>query len=174
MSDTLSEALQRTREQLAARFGEQITFAEPFRGELTALVPLDAVTAVLTWLRDEPELAYRLLSDVTAVDRLPREPRFDLVYHVFSLSLGARLRVKAAVAEGQAAPTVTGVWSGANFMEREVYDLFGIPFAGHPNLARILTPEGFTGHPLRRDYALGNEPVDFDIPHRKRFSDALL
>ena len=172
MSDDLSAALLATRDKLAEKFGEQVTAEEPFRGQLTVIVPPAALLEVLAFLRDDPALAYAHLSDVTAVDRLPREPRFDLVYHLFSLQERARLVVKVPLAEGVAAPSITGLWSGANYMEREVYDMFGIPFSGHPHLERILTPEGFVGHPLRRDFPIGGEPVAFDIPHRKRFSDA--
>lgn len=170
--DELSPALTATGTRLADRFGERVVAEEPFRGQLTVRVAAGDLLEVLGFLRDDGQLAYRFLSDVTAVDLLEREPRFDLVYHLFSLATGARLTIKVGLAETQAAPSITGLWSGANFMEREVFDLFGIPFAGHPHLERILTPDGFTGHPLRRDYGIGDEPVQFDLPHRKRFSDA--
>ncbi len=172
--DDLTSGLVATRDQLAARYGDRVVFSDPHRGELTATVAAGDLLEVLAWLRDTPELGYRQLSDVTAVDRLPAEPRFEVVYHLLALATGSRLRLKIRVAEREAAPSVTGLWRGANYMEREVFDLFGIPFAGHPNLERILTPDDYSGHPLRRDFPLGSEPVAFDIPHRKRFSDAAI
>jgi len=172
--DDLTSGLVATRDQLAARFGDRVTIAVPWRGELTVEVAPGDLLEVLTFLRDTPELAYRQLSDVTAVDRLPAEPRCAGGYHLLALATGSGLRLKTRGAEREAAPSVTGLWRGANFMEREVFDLFGIPFAGHPNLERILTPDNFTGHPLRKDFPLGDEPVALDIPHRKRFSDAAL
>lgn len=167
----LSETLAQVRDALATQFGERVTFADPFRGDLTAVCGPDTILELLTALRAEP-LGFGMLSDITAVDRLPAEPRFEVVYHLLALASGNRIRVKVRVAEQQAVPSATGHWSGANFMEREVFDMFGIPFSGHPNLTRILTADGMEGHPLRRDFPIGGEPVAFDIPHRKRFSDA--
>ncbi|HEX6885365.1 MAG TPA: NADH-quinone oxidoreductase subunit C [Planctomycetota bacterium] len=89
---------------------------------------------------------------VTAVDRLPRAPRFELVHQLHSLAHGARVRVKCTLAEGQEAPTCTHLWPGAAFMERECFDLFGIVFAGHAGLKRLLMPEGYEHHPLRKDF----------------------
>lgn len=168
--DELSPALAETRELLSARWAERIRFLEPFRGELTGVIAATDLHDALAHLRDE--LDYRHLSDITAVDWWPRAPRFEVVYHLFSLTRRARLRLKVPVAEGRSVPSATSLWSGANFMEREVFDIFGIPFSGHPNLQRILTPDDFEGHPLRRDFPIGDVPVDFDIPHRKRFADA--
>ncbi|MCC7491687.1 MAG: NADH-quinone oxidoreductase subunit C [Fimbriimonadaceae bacterium] len=170
--DDLAPALTATLERLRGAFGEQLQPAAALPGNLTLEVPLDLLLPVVRFLRDSEDLAYRHLSDLTAVDRLPRQPRFDMVYHLLSLATAARLRLRVAVAEAVAVPSLTGLWKGANYLEREVFDMFGIPFSGHPNLERILTPDGFEGHPLRRDFSLGSEPVTFDIPHRKRFSDA--
>ena len=127
---------------------------------------------VLGLLRDHADLAFSMLADVTAVDRLPREPRFDVVYHLHAFALPLRLRLKVPLALDQTIPSVTGLWSGANFSEREVFDLFGIVFEGHPNLERILLPDDYVGFPLRRDHPLGEIEVDFDLPHRKRFGHA--
>ncbi len=169
--DALSESLAQVQVALAARFGERVTWPAPFRGDLTVVCEPGTVVELLTALRAEP-LGFGLLSDVTAVDRLPAEPRFEVVYHLLALATGDRIRVKVRVGEHQAVPSITSLWCGANFMEREVFDMFGIPFSGHPNLERILTPDGFEGYPLRRDFPIGGEPVAFDLPHRKRFSDA--
>lgn len=168
--DELSPALVGTRDALIAAFGDQLSWPPPFRGELNVELPPELLRPVLTHLRDA---GYTMLTDITAVDRLGcRSPRFAVCYLVFCLDTAARLRLKVLVEEGQAVPSVTGLWSGASFLEREVFDLMGIAFAGHPKLTRILTPDDFSGHPLRKDFSLGDEPVAFDIPHRKRFQDA--
>jgi len=167
----LSETLAQVQAALAAQFGERVSFQEPFRGDLTAVCGPETILDLLAALRAEP-LGFGLLSDVTAVDRLPAVPRFEVVYHLLALATGARIRVKVKVGDAQPVPSITSLWSGANYMEREVFDMFGIPFSGHPNLERILTADGLEGHPLRRDFPIGGEPVAFDIPHRKRFSDA--
>jgi NADH-quinone oxidoreductase subunit C len=157
-------------DRLTARFGERVTVLEPFRGQLAVqLAPADLIE-VLSWLR---AAEFKFLADVTAVDRLPAEPRFEVVYHLFGIDPPARLRVKVPVAEAQAVPTLTGLWSGANYSEREVFDLMGIPFSGHPHLTRILMPDDHEGHPLRKDVELGAVEIDFDLPHRKRFSHAV-
>lgn len=108
---------------------------------------------ILAALRDTPGLEFVAFSDVTAVDHYPqREPRFDLVYHLVSPHRRARIRVKAQVAAGEAVPTATGLWAGAGWPEREVFDLFGIVFEGHADLRRLLMPEDWEGHPLRKDF----------------------
>jgi NADH-quinone oxidoreductase subunit C len=98
------------------------------------------------------ELGYNYLSDVSATDWLDRRPRFDVVYHIMSLSDWTRFRLKVQVNEGEAVPSVIPVWRGANWGEREVWDLFGIEFADHPDLRRLLLPEGWIGFPLRKDF----------------------
>ncbi len=107
----------------------------------------------LRTLRDHPSLKCALLSEITAVDYLPREPRFEVIYILVSLTHRLRIRLKVRLA-GDAAhlPTVTPLWLGANWLEREVWDLFGIAFDGHPNPRRLLMPEDWDGHPLRKDY----------------------
>lgn len=168
--DALSPAHAALGERLSARFGERVASEPPCRGQWIVAVAPAELLAVLAFARDELGLGH--LSDVTAVDHLERVPRFDVVYQLAAPQLGVRLTVKTRVAPGEAVPSVTELWAGANYPEREVYDLFGIPFEGHPHLARILLPDEFEGHPLRRDFPLGEVEVDFDIPHRKRFSHA--
>jgi NADH-quinone oxidoreductase subunit C len=127
--------------------------AQEFRGELTIYVQPGALIGVCEFLRDEPSLSYKFLSDVTAVDLYPNEPRFELVYHLLSLKTAGRLRLK--VRTGGDDPRVDSlvlVYPSANAFEREVFDLFGIQFAGHPYLRRILMPEDWEGYPLRKDY----------------------
>jgi NADH-quinone oxidoreductase subunit C len=153
------ELLAKVREIL----GEAVLDAHDSLGDATILVSPESLVEALQTLRDHPELQFNFLMDLTAVDYLGRDPRFELVYHLASIeeqprgsapsSLFRRLRVKAAVAEDPCeAPSVIEVWPAANWMEREVWDLYGIRFAGHPDLRRILLYERFRGHPLRKDY----------------------
>jgi NADH-quinone oxidoreductase subunit C len=141
---------------LKSRLGDAYRGEQKFRGELSVWVAPHALADTLRLLKSEPELLYEFLTDITAVDRLkhrlPDEPRFEVVYIVYSPTFNRRLLVKTRVDEEVAIPTATTVWRGANFMEREVYDMFGLTFAGHPNLERILTPDGWLGHPLRKDF----------------------
>jgi NADH-quinone oxidoreductase subunit C len=106
------------------------------------------------YLRSTEGAAFELCSDVTAVDWPPRVPRFDVIYCLASLSLGHRLRLKVRAGDGEAVPSVSSVWPAASWLEREVFDLFGIPFSGHPDLRRILMPDEWQGHPQRKDYPL--------------------
>jgi len=127
--------------------------AREFRGELTIYVQPGALIRVCEFLRIDPTLSYKFLSDVTALDLYPNEPRFEVVYHLLSLKNAERLRLK--VRTGGDAPRVDSlvpVYPSANAFEREVFDLFGIQFAGHPYLRRILMPEDWEGYPLRKDY----------------------
>jgi NADH-quinone oxidoreductase subunit C len=124
-------------------------------GDWTLIVPLDRLVDVCTWLRDAPEARFDYCSDVTAVDWPPRaEGRFDVVFCLYSIPFRARVRVKVRVPDGTAVPSVTGIWPAANWLEREVFDMFGIRFAGHPDLRRILMPDEWQGHPQRKDYPL--------------------
>ena len=128
------------------------------------VVRREDVVGVLALLRDAPEWGFRLLSDLSATDWLPREPRFDVNYHLYSFETGERLRVKVRMPGDDArVPSVTGVWPAADWMEREVYDLMGIVFTGHPDLRRILMPDEWVGHPLRKDYPTGGVPVEYKI-----------
>jgi NADH-quinone oxidoreductase subunit C len=119
----------------------------------TLLVPLDHLAAITRALRDHLELRFTLVADLTAVDFFPREPRFELVYHLVSPSKALRLRLKARVpGDAARAPTLIDVWPACNWLEREVWDMFGIVFDGHPDLRRLLMPDDWEGHPLRKDY----------------------
>lgn len=137
--------------KLKEKFADSILEVKEFRGEVTVTVKKENIVAICTFLRDS--LRYNLLSDVTAVDYLGSEPRFMMVYNLYSIPNKDRLRVKAPVEENPATvDTVSGVWSTANWLEREVFDLFGITFIGHPDLRRILMTDDWVGHPLRKDY----------------------
>jgi NADH-quinone oxidoreductase subunit C len=128
-----------------------------------ATVPADQLLGVLEALRDD--FGFEMLTDITGVDWLPREPRYDVNYHLLDMSTLQRIRVKVQIADAQRleVPSATGLWAGANWLEREVYDFFGIVFTGHPNLTRILMPDEWIGHPLRKDYAVGGVPVEYRI-----------
>ncbi len=129
---------------------------ETHRGDTMVRVALTRVVEVCTVLRDDEQLRFDLLVDVTAVDWDLREPRFDVVYHLVSIPHGQRLRVKVRVEDRQPVDSLTGLWQSANWGERETYDMFGIRFEGHPDLRRILLPEDWEdGFPLRKDYAIG-------------------
>lgn len=124
-----------------------------FRGELTIEVPAAHIRETADFLRADPELQFAFLSDITGVDRFPIEPRFEVNYHLLSITRKERLRLKVrAGTASPVVPTVTTVWPTANWHEREVFDLFGVRFEGHPDLRRILMPESWEGHPLRKDY----------------------
>ena len=134
---------------------ESAAGVEPGVDMPAVVVPREQIVEVCTALRDDPGLRFTMLSDLTASDYLDRDPRFDVVYHLLSFDLNARLRVKVGVPESDCrCPSVTSVWPGANWPEREVWDMFGIRFTGHPNLERILTPEGWEYFALRRDFPL--------------------
>lgn len=144
--------------RLTERFGAAIAETHAYRGDHTAVVARDALLDVLRWCRDDAALRFDLLSDLTAVDylRYPgREdgPRFEVVYHLYSVVENHRVRVKVQVDEDDpVVPTATALWPIANWYEREVWDMFGIRFDGHPDLRRLLLYEEFAGHPLRKDY----------------------
>jgi NADH-quinone oxidoreductase subunit C len=126
----------------------------------TVLVGAESLVAVCTALRDAPDLRFTALVDIVGVDMMPRVPRFDVNYSLVATSVVARLRVKVQVdGETPGLPSVVGVWPAAGFLEREVWDLLGVTFSGHPDLRRLLTPDDWTGHPLRKDY-----PVQIDAP----------
>ena len=127
--------------------------AREFRGELTIYIRPNTLIRVCEFLRDEPGLNFKYLSDITAVDLYPNEPRFEVVYHLLSLQSAERLRLKVrAGGENPGVESLVSVYPCANAFEREVFDMFGIQFAGHPYLRRILMPEDWEGHPLRKDY----------------------
>ena len=124
--------------------------AREFAGQVAVVVAREKIAEVARYLKESEDFRYCV--DVTAVDWKTREPRFDVVYHFYSFSKNDRIRVKCGAAEGEEVPSIADVFLAANWSERETYDMFGIRFAGHPDLRRILTWEGFHGHPLRKDF----------------------
>lgn len=140
-------------ERIRAWNSAVIAGADVFRGELTVTVARENLRRVCDFLRGDPELLFTFLSDVTGVDHFPIEPRFELNYHLLSIPHRRRLRVKARVSgQDPVIESVTSIWPTANWHEREVFDLFGVRFEGHPELTRILLPEDWEGYPLRKDY----------------------
>ena len=124
-------------------------------GDWTIVVPLEQMSAALVHLRDAPDAAFDFCSDVTATDWPPRkDARFDLLYCLYSTRLRHRVRVKVRVSEQTPVPSATPIWSAANWLEREVWDMFGINFTGHPDRRRILMPDDWQGFPQRKDYPL--------------------
>ena len=154
MPDPVADALK-------ARFGDAILSVSEFRGETTIGVEPEAIVEVCAFLRDDPAAAYNFMSDISAVDVWPEEPRFQVNYHLYSMTHNSRLRLKVSVRDGQSIPSVAGVWPAADWFERETYDLFGVSFTGHPDLRRILLPDDYLGHPMRRDAPLVEEEVEF-------------
>lgn len=146
--------------KLQSEFGDQVVSVSSFKGEWTAVCRPDRLLDVLRFLRDDPELAYDRLTDLTAVDysEFPGDrpdTRFNVVYHLYSHPLNGRFRLRALVDDGACAlPSACPVWKGAEWPEREVFDMFGIRFEGHPDLRRILMPVNFLHYPLRKDYPL--------------------
>lgn len=145
-------------EILKGRFGDAIQSSEVFRGQLSVIVGPESIAEVCAFCRDDERLAFVMLTDLTAVDFLPKAPRFQVVYNLYSFRDNDRLRLKVPVEENQTLSTVEGVWRSANWLEREVYDLFGIVFENHSDLRRILLWDGYVGHPLRKDFPLHGVP----------------
>ena len=137
-------------------------------GELTVEVNAESIRKVLTYFRDNSTLNFRQLIDICGADYPERFPRFEVVYHLLSLKHNHRIRVKVRLDEGEAIDSVTNVFAGANWFEREVWDMYGIPFNGHPDLRRLLSDYTFEGHPLRKDFPLtGYQEVRYDEVTKK-------
>ena len=129
--------------------------ATDFRGQLALTIAPALLRDICEVLRRDAELSFDFLTDITAVDRYPVEPRFEVVYHLRSMKTRERLRLKAPLpGDDPRLDSLVGLWPGADMLEREVYDLFGIRFTGHPNLRRLLMPDDWEGHPLRKDYPM--------------------
>jgi NADH-quinone oxidoreductase subunit C len=137
---------------LSSGVPEAVVSAKEFARQVTVVVQREKVAEVARYLKEKEDFRYCV--DVTAVDWKKREPRFDVVYHFYSFSKNDRIRVKCAAADGEEVPSIASVYLAADWSERETWDMFGIRFAGHPDLRRILTWEGFNGHPLRKDFPL--------------------
>lgn len=155
---------ERAVEKLTAQFPDIFFEVRRFRDEVTVYVPREQIVAVATFLKEDEEVRYNYLSDLTGNDWPDREPRFEVIYHLYSMLHFTRLRLKVRVPENDCTcPTVTQVWGTSNWHERETYDMFGVVFEGHPDLRRILIPVEWEGHPLRQDYPIGWEEPEFTV-----------
>ncbi len=144
--------------RLRERFGAGVVETLEFRGEVTVVATPEAVHDVLAECRNA--CCYEMLLDVSGVDHFGSEPRFDVAYELATVDDSKHLRVKTRVAEDQPVPTASDLWGAADWHEREVWDMMGIPFSGHPNLKRILMWEGYPFHPLRKDFPLAGRPSE--------------
>jgi NADH-quinone oxidoreductase subunit C len=149
-------------DELAGKLRTHFPDVQVVRDEVTVVVPPEEVLASLEYLRSDADLAFGFLSDLSASDWPQSVPRFWVAYHLYSIRHRHRLRLKAGLPdEAPRIPTVTGLYPTADWLEREVFDFFGVVFDGHPDLRRIIMPDDWNGHPLRKDYALGGVPTRY-------------
>jgi NADH-quinone oxidoreductase subunit C len=164
----MTQTLKELADHVAASLSQHLLESAVIHGQLVVTVKRDAIVPVLTFLRDDPRCLFKLLSDLCGVDYPDRPERFEVVYNLLSLKLNQRIRVKVTTDEENAVPSVTPVYSAAGWFEREAWDLFGIYFADHPDLRRLLTDYGFEGHPLRKDFPLtGYVEVRYDEDQKR-------
>ena len=141
--------------RVSEKFPDAVLDWHAWRGDDTLTLTRDSIVEVCRFLRLEPDLECNLFVDLTVVDYLPREPRFEVVIHLYSIRHRHRIRIKVPLSENDPEmDTLSDVWRGTNWFEREAWDMYGIVFRGHPELTRILLYEGFKGHPLRKDYPI--------------------
>jgi NADH-quinone oxidoreductase subunit C len=168
MTAMSNETLESLGETIAAALPGAVTGHAVTNGELTLIANAAGIVQAAAFLRDDPRCAFVCFIDVTAVDWPQRERRFDVVYHLLSPTKNQRIRVKVEVDEAASVPSLVDVFPGANWFEREVYDLYGVVFTGHPDMRRLLTDYGFEGHPLRKDFPLtGFVEVRFDDEQKR-------
>ncbi len=151
---TTEAALKTLGEHICTALGDKATGFKVAVGELTLTAKAEAIISVLTFLRDDKQCAFEAFIDICGVDYPAREKRFDVVYHLLSPSLNQRIRVKVETDAETVVPSVVSMFPGANWFERETYDMYGVVFEGHPDLRRILSDYGFEGFPLRKDFPL--------------------
>lgn len=147
------------RKSIEAQIPDAVTDAMVHRSETTLIVSASRIKDVCLFLRDDESWQFKLLADLAGVDWPERDSRFDVVYNLYSPAHNLRLRLKVQVSEADVVPSVVSVWSTANWHEREVFDMFGVKFDGHPDLRRILMPDDWEGHPLRKDF-----PLSYELP----------
>jgi len=164
----MTQALIDLGEQITAALPKAVAASEVAHGELMLRVAPADLIKTLTFLRDDQNCQFKMLADLTAVDFPDRDERFDVVYNLLSLKHNQRIRVKAAVGEDVAVPSISSVFSSAIWLEREAWDMYGIYFSDHPDLRRLLTDYGFEGHPLRKDFPLtGYVEVRYDEDQKR-------
>jgi len=137
-----------------------------FRNEVTVVVPAALIVAACRALKDDPESDCVMLTDVTSVHHLEGDFEHEVIYQLHSLEKNHRIRLKVKLRPGETIPSVTPVWKGANWLEREVFDLAGVRFSGHPDLRRIIMPDDYPDHPLRKDFDVEGGPTSIDLPGR--------
>ena len=164
----MSEALQELGATIALKKADAVQATAVAFGELTVTANLAHLESLAEFLRDDASCRFSTLVDITAVDHPERVERFDVVFHFLSMYRNQRIRVKVAVREDEMVPSLTGLFPAANWFEREIFDMFGILFSGHPDLRRILTDYGFRGHPLRKDFpTTGYTEVRYDEAQKR-------
>ena len=164
----MTEPLKILGDHIAQAFPQDVTATAIAHEELMVDVRRDAVTRVLAFLRDDPKCLFEVLVDICGVDYPDRPERFDVVYNLLSVKKNLRVRVKTTASEDTPVPSATGLFSAAGWFERETWDLYGIYFADHPDLRRLLTDYGFEGHPLRKDFPLtGYVEVRYDEEQKR-------
>jgi NADH-quinone oxidoreductase subunit C len=164
----MEDTLDRLGQTIKSAFDSSVTGYAVARGELTVTAKAADLIKVVTFLRDDPACQFINIIDVTAVDWPSREQRFDVVYHFLSPRLNQRVRLKVMTDETTPVPSLINVFRGADWFERETYDLYGVLFTGHPDMRRILTDYGFEGHPLRKDFPLtGFVEVRYDDEQKR-------
>jgi NADH-quinone oxidoreductase subunit C len=164
----MSLSLEDLAKHVEAKLGSGVLHHAIAHGELTLTVARGEIVPVLTTLRDDPDCRFEVLIDICGVDYPAREQRFDVVYHLLSPRKNQRIRIKLETDETTPVPSVIAVFPGANWYEREAYDMYGIRFAGHPDLRRLLTDYGFQGHPMRKDFPLtGYVEVRYDDEQKR-------
>lgn len=148
--------------KLQEKFPASVSEVKTFRDEISVTVQKKDILDICKFLYSDPDLQYQMLIDLCGVDFFPEQPRFEVVYLLYSMKNKERLRLKIKVGDSESVSSVESIWKAADWLEREVYDLFGIPFDNHPDLRRILLWDGYEGHPLRKDYPV--EGPNFDKP----------
>jgi NADH-quinone oxidoreductase subunit C len=162
------DALRELLDEIGAALGDVLRAGRVERGELALHVHTSAIVRVLIYLRDQPNCQFKMMVDLCGVDYPERDERFEVVYHLLSLKHNQRLRVKVTTDESTPVPSVTGVFGAANWYEREVWDMYGVYFAEHPDLRRLLTDYGFEGHPMRKDFPqTGYVEVQYDEEQKR-------
>ena len=163
-----SDALEQLAEHIASRRPGEVVGTQIAFGELTVTATASGILDLLDFLRSDTSCRFSTLVDITAVDYPSRAQRFDVVWHLLSMYQNQRIRVKVSVREDEMLPTLTRIHPSANWFEREIFDMFGILFTGHPDMRRILTDYGFSGHPLRKDFpTTGYVEVRYDDAERR-------
>jgi len=163
----MNETLEKLVASMQDRFGGNIEHVSEFRDDVIVTVARDAIVDVATFLRDNPECPFPLCEDVFGIDQFTRKKRFEVNYHLFSLAIKVRIHLKVQVEEQDASvPSLTGVFPGTGWYERETWDMYGIDFPGHKDLRRMYMPENFEYFPLRKDFPLMGIPGSIPLPSR--------